>query len=392
MEKTPLQHLADKLPELTALRHTIHQHPDLSGQEGPTVKRLLEFFTTCPPDEVIQNIGGHGFAVVYNSKNVSAGPTSLFTCELDAIPVQEKNTAIEYASTVKGAAHLCGHDGHMASLAALGVTLAHKRPETGRVVLLFRPQEENGRGAPLVIADPKFSSIEPDYVFGYHNLTGYPSGSIVVTKGQFAWTASDFNIELTGRASHGGMPEDAVSPRQALLELISWLEDWRNWPDVHPETNAVLAAYAQLGEDPAHTTSPGYAYIRAAIRSQTAQELQTLNDRIVETVTRTAKQYGLTSQAYMENTLPVTWSTDKEVDLLADSAKSMDLVVCELAAVNRWSDDFGHFTAKYPGVFFAIGDGKQAPQLHAPDLDFPDSNIFVAAKLYWKLVHNLNGI
>ncbi len=43
----------------------------------------------------------------------------MLRCELDAVPVQELPQA-EYCSNIDGVAHQCGHDGHMAIIAAVG--------------------------------------------------------------------------------------------------------------------------------------------------------------------------------------------------------------------------------------------------------------------------------
>ena len=38
-----------------------------------------------------------------------------------------------------------------------------------------------------------------------------------------------------------------------------------------------------------------------------------------------------------------------------------------------WSEDFGHFTARFPGALFGLGAGVEQPALHHPDYDFPDA-------------------
>ena len=380
-------YLLKQFSKIVSLRQAIHRRPCLSANEEYTKNQLLEFFKEYSPDEIITDIGGCGFAVVYNG--AQPGPTTMFTSELDAIPVSEKNE-IPYASKIKGVGHLCGHDGHMASMAALGTLLSHQRPEKGRVVLLYRPQEENGRGAPLVVNDPKFKSIEPDVVFGFHNLPGYPLGSVVIRKGQFCWTASDVCIKLTGRASHGGEPEAAINPTLALVKIVSKLEDFQNWEGVDPERNGVLTGYAQIGENPLHTTAPGHGEIRGCIRSQTAQEMQFLFETIQGIVQEAAAPHGLKWEVYLENTLPVTFSDDKALETLEQAAWANKIPVVWMETANRWSDDFGVLSARWPGGFFGIGTGENSPQLHAPDFDFPDDNLLVACKVYWDIVTKLN--
>ncbi len=63
-------------------------------------------------------------AIVFSGQEME--PTVMLRCELDAVPVQELPQA-EYCSSIDGVAHQCGHDGHMAIIAAVGTDLAAKR-------------------------------------------------------------------------------------------------------------------------------------------------------------------------------------------------------------------------------------------------------------------------
>jgi metal-dependent amidase/aminoacylase/carboxypeptidase family protein len=68
----------------------------------------------------------------------------------------------------------------MAILCGLAIELDRHRPETGKVILLFQPAEEDGSGAQKVLSDTKFAAFNPDYVFALHNLPGYPKNQIIV--------------------------------------------------------------------------------------------------------------------------------------------------------------------------------------------------------------------
>jgi metal-dependent amidase/aminoacylase/carboxypeptidase family protein len=106
------------------LRHTLHRFPELSGNESNTAKRIVQFFNSLKPDVIFEELGGCGVAVIFSGQE--PGPTVMLRCELDAVPVQELPQA-EYCSNIDGVAHQCGHDGHMAILAAVGTDLAAKR-------------------------------------------------------------------------------------------------------------------------------------------------------------------------------------------------------------------------------------------------------------------------
>lgn len=333
-----------------------------------------------------EGLGGCGLAVVFAGDQ--AGPTTIFTCEMDAVPIADHGR-MTYRSQVPEAGHMCGHDGHMAAAAGLGVLLGKRRPLRGRVVLLFRSQEETGRGAPAVLADPKMVEIKPDYVFGFHNMPGYPLGAVLYRRGLFAWAATDYVLELIGKSSHGGQPEAGRSPAMALSQVIERLENLNAWSSLTPECNASQAAYAQLGESE-HGTTPGIARLRATLRSESDDGLKTLCRKIDQAVDKIARAHGLQWHGRPENWIPATHSHDRALDLVLASAREAGLNILELDQAQRWSDDFGVFTQRYPGAFIGLGGGSGCGHLHGPDYDFPDDILKSALPLYWRIVTQLN--
>ena len=53
------------MQDLIELRHFLHQHPELSGQEKLTNRVLNEWVKRTQPDRIIENIGGYGLAAIY---------------------------------------------------------------------------------------------------------------------------------------------------------------------------------------------------------------------------------------------------------------------------------------------------------------------------------------
>ena len=174
MNTVPLSFSQARTPELVMLRRELHQAPEVSGEEALTAARIMEFVERLNPDRLVSGLGGHGVAAVFDSGQ--PGPSVLFRCELDGLPIKEIS-AVDWRSRTDGKGHLCGHDGHMAIVCGLGMALAARRPARGRVIVLFQPAEETGAGAAAVIADPDFSSLRPDFAFALHNLPGLPLGT-----------------------------------------------------------------------------------------------------------------------------------------------------------------------------------------------------------------------
>jgi metal-dependent amidase/aminoacylase/carboxypeptidase family protein len=140
--KTVKRPISDFMPELIRLRRELHAHPEPSDNEQKTAEILTNFFRQFSPDEVIAPLGSNGIAFVFGSGR--SGPTVVFRCELDAIPVEEKND-FAYRSRIPGLSHKCGHDGHMAIMVGLGYLISLNHPQKGQIILLFQPAEETGQ-------------------------------------------------------------------------------------------------------------------------------------------------------------------------------------------------------------------------------------------------------
>ena len=200
-----------------AFRHLLHQNPELSGQERKTARRIIDFTSQCAPSAIIDRLSRYGVAVVYTFAD--DGPTLLFRCETDALPIQDVNT-YAHRSTVSGVSHKCGHDGHAAIVAGLAPWLSQGTFHTERVVLLFQPAEETGKGAIAVIEDPRFAPYRPDYAFALHNVPGYRLHEVVWVADQFSPTVQSMAISLFGKGPHASEPENGVNPASAIAELI----------------------------------------------------------------------------------------------------------------------------------------------------------------------------
>ena len=59
--------------------------------------------------------------------------------------------------------------------------------------------------------------------------------------------------------------------------------------------------------------------------------------------------------------------------MVAKALKAEGIPTEAQSAPMRWSEDFGQFGRHCPSTLFVLGSGKEQPQLHNPDFDFPDS-------------------
>ena len=132
---------------------------------------------------------------------------------MDALPIHEE-TGQEFASTVAGKMHACGHDIHTTTL--LGVAEVLTRPGAAlgrRVVLVFQPAEEALGGAAAMVADGVLDGV--DMALGFHNQPDMPVGRFGYVRGSTLAAADRFDLVVRGKSGHAAHPELARSTRSS---------------------------------------------------------------------------------------------------------------------------------------------------------------------------------
>ncbi|WP_299760543.1 amidohydrolase [uncultured Pontibacter sp.] len=373
------------LLELTQLRRHLHQHPELSGAETHTAAYLEALLRKYSPAAIHSQVGGTGLLVVFNSKNPDEGPTILFRAELDALPIVEDNPDLAYTSKNTGVAHLCGHDGHMTILMGLASLLHHHKPSKGKFILLFQPAEETGAGAWDVLQDARLQQLNPDYVFALHNLPGWPKHQVVIKENVFAAASTGMIVELHGKPSHAAEPENGNNPGEAMAEIILKFNEMIRQKELFQDLTLLTVIHAQLGEV-AFGTNPGIGTVMATLRSYQTADLHKLKELTRQSVEQIALKYRLKYKISFVEEFPATINHSKAVQLVRQAAEKLDLQVQEATQPFRWSEDFGHLTAKYNGALFGLGAGMDQPQLHHANYDFPDDLILTGASMFYEII------
>lgn len=373
--------------EIIKLRQEIHKHPEVSNDEYNTSERIIHYVKKFNPDEIIK-LGETGVAFAFNGKK--KGETVVFRAELDALSIKEKS-GVEYTSVNDHIAHACGHDGHMAILTGLTQKISENPPTKGRVVMLFQPAEEIEQGARDVVENPNFMDIKPDYMFALHNVPGFEKHKIILKKGSFASASKGMTIKLNGITAHAAEPQNGISPADAISDIIKKLHAIRDNKTLFKDFVMLTIIHIQLGEI-SFGTSPGYAELRITLRAFENEDMQLLTDKCEKTIREISDAEKLSCKISYSEAFPATVNNDDCVGIVEQSATQANLNIEYIDKPFKWSEDFGYFTEKYDACYFGLGSGKNQPQLHNPDYDFPDDiiesgiNIFYA--IYKKIVSN----
>lgn len=379
----------EHINDIIQFRRKLHQLAETAGDEEQTSQTIIKFLKDTNPDDIVDNIGGYGLVATYEGEE--DGPSVMLRCELDALPIPESND-LDYNSKNPDTGHKCGHDGHMSIICGVAKYLENHRPKKGNIKLLFQPAEETGQGALRMLDDEKFEKVEPDYIFGLHNLPGYPKHQIIVRDDVFASASKGFIVRFHGETSHAAHPEDGRSPALAMSNLVESLSAIPQFYTALQFAARVTVIHAKLGEI-AFGTSPGYAEVMATLRTHRDEEMDILEDKALKIEQGLAKTYDLNSEHEWTESFDATINSHEDSNkLIRLVANNNELDLHEKDVPFAWSEDFGHFLAKYDGAFFGLGSGRQHPQLHASNYDFPDEIIQTGIKMFAGIIDEINGL
>lgn len=369
--------------EILTLRKYLHQNPELSGFEFQTAKTIAAFLKQYSPDELLENLGnGTGIIAVYHpDKEVKQ--TIMFRCELDALPIQEINE-FDHRSDVDEVSHKCGHDGHMSIMCSLAKKLSEKRMKHTKVVLLFQPAEENGEGAVAIYNDSRFKELNPDQVFALHNLPGYDHHDIVVKNHTFTCAVNSIIVKLQGRTAHAGEPENGENPALAIAEIINQFNT-KIQPDPTKEKFTVLTPiYITMGTED-YGISAGYGEIHYTFRRAANAEMKELEIELEEIAVKAAAKYKLQPEISWTQRFSANENDPSAVDFVRKAANDLKFNLIEREVPFQWGEDFGIFTEHFKGAMFGLGSGKETPNLHNPDYDWPDEITETGAQIFYKI-------
>lgn len=373
--------------ELTAFRHRLHRHPEVSGQEEWTAAQVVQALRPLDPNRIVTGLGSHGVAAVWDG--AAAGPTVMFRAELDALPIEEMSQAA-HRSAIPGKGHLCGHDGHATILTGLARLIARRPPARGRVVLLFQPAEEDGSGAAAVLADPRFADIRPDWAFALHNMPGVPLGHAVIAPGPANCASEGLRVVFRGRTAHASMPETGLSPALALADLMPAALAAGPGGAVGPGFRLVSLCHARMGE-PAFGITPGEGELWLTLRTLLDDDMAALRDQVMGLALDLARRHGLTVAFTHHDRFAACTNHAEATRAIMHSLDALGINHGQSGLPMRASEDFGQFGTVARSAMFLLGAGETRPALHNPDYDFPDDLIPQGVAVFDQIRRDLLG-
>ncbi len=333
------------------LREKLHELAERSGEEKETKACLMDFLrenTSLRIDDF-----GLWFCAVHSESETAE--TVAFRADMDALPVEN------------GAAHLCGHDGHCAVLAGLGLYLENRI--LGRnIVLIFQHAEENGMGGKVCCQALK--EYQVSRVYAFHNIPKWPENVVLIRRDTFACASRGMTITFNGRPSHAAYPENGQNPGFTAARLISSLPEITDSSHYHGLAMATLIG-AKIGEK-TFGSAAGKAEVWLTLRAWSDDDLTALISNIKEKAIFEASRDGAETTVSFNAGFPATMNDNDTLARLVEICRQVHLECIEVPEPFRWSEDFGYYGADAKAVMVGVGAGLNWPQLHTEEFIFND--------------------
>ena len=377
-----LNRIAAFADEMKGWRRHLHQNPELAFECHETAAFIAERLREIGVDEIHPGIAKTGIVAIING--VGDGPTIGLRADMDALPILEV-TGAEYASSVPGKMHACGHDGHVTMLLGAAKYLAETRRFAGRVALIFQPAEEDGGGGEVMVQEGIMDRFGIGQVYGIHNAPNVAFGHFHTTPGPLMASVDTAFVYVTGKGGHGATPHECIDPVVAVVGMVSAIQTIipRN---VYALEEAVISV-TQIHTGTASNIIPEEAMFCATIRCFKPDVRALLKRRVLEIVEGHAMAYGVTARTEYQWGYPATINHEDETEFAAEVAREVVGADAVDARANRemGSEDFSYMLEARPGAYLFMGIGPGAG-LHHPAYDFNDEAAPVGASFFARLV------
>ena len=357
--ESSIKQLAKAIREdIIAIRHDIHQHPELSFQEERTAQKVETYLKGLGLEtHRISNTG------VWAMIQGEAGPgkTLALRADLDALPIQEA-TQKDYQSVNDGVMHACGHDVHTSALLGAATILVQLKAQLkGQIKLIFQPGEEKlPGGASLLIKEGILSHPPVDAIIGQHVMPLIPSGKVGFRQGLYMASTDEIYITIHGKGGHGAMPHLCVDPVAITAQLLVNLQQI-----VSRQAKPILPTVLSFGKLYSHggatNVIPNAVSIEGTLRTLDESwraEVKTLISKMCHSI---AEANGARAEVRIENGYPFLKNDEALSGFLTQAAKTY-MGEAQVEPLDIWmaAEDFAYYSQEVPACFYRLGTRNEA--------------------------------
>ena len=371
--------------DMTGWRRDIHANPELGLQEHRTSEKVASLLRSWGI-AVTRGLAKTG--VVGTLRNGTSRKAIGIRADMDALEMSEAND-FPWRSTNPGAMHACGHDGHTTMLLGAARYLAENRNFDGTVHFIFQPAEEGLGGGRIMVEEGLFERFPCDMVFGAHNDTYLPVGTITAVAGRVSAASDRFWIRLRGKGGHAARPHRTIDPVVVGAHMVLALQSIVA-RRINPQDAAVLSI-TQFHAGSTGNVIPEEALLNGTVRTLKADVRDEMEKLLDESAKATAAAFGAeASVEYSRGYPPVMNAEDptERAALAGQKVVGAEKVVRERLP-GMGGEDFSYMAQKVPGCFVRIGQAngdRGSVPVHNPRYDFNDEILPIGASFWATLV------
>ncbi len=362
--------------DLVAMRHDLHQHPEVGLDLPRTQDRVLEALNGLPLEI---STGESLSSVTAVLRGGSPGPAVLLRGDMDALPVQEQ-TGLEFSSRNDGAMHACGHDLHTAMLVGAARVLSAQRAELpGDVVFMFQPGEEGWDGAGRMLEEGVLdaSGSRVSSAYGMHVFSSqFPRGTFTTRPGTLMAASDALYVTVRGSGGHGSAPHLAQDPIVVAAEIVTALQTLvtRRFDVFDP----VVVTVGSFHGGTRRNIIPDSARFDATVRSFSPAARERIMTEAPALCRQLAAAHGLEAEVEFVDEYPMTVNHDDHASFVADVVSEVfgDERYQSMRDPNAGAEDFSRVLEAVPGCYLMLGahpgDSADTPNNHSPKAVFVD--------------------
>ena len=374
------------IDEIIDIRRHIHAHPELSGLEHQTAILIAGYLRNIGWD-VQESVGRTGIIAEFGpSDNGYIG----LRVDMDALPIHE-NTNLDFASTLDGVMHACGHDLHICIGLGVAQLIKDFKHKSG-IRIIFQPAEEIASGARWMIEDGAIENLKQ--IIGVHVFPELSVGKVGIKEGSLTAAAGELTIEIKGKSGHGARPYEGIDSIWAASRIISGIQE-----AVTRELDALdplVITFGKINGGKAYNILAEKVTILGTVRCTNVELFDNLGQWLNSTISSLAKTCGAECVIKFRKITPPV-NNDIEINrVLRESAINLFGLknVIELQKPSMGAEDFAEFLDYVPGSMFRLGVTKNdnfAP-LHSAEFNPDEVAIRVAVKLITDTILRLDKL
>lgn len=356
-------------------RQYLHQIPELG---------FCEFQTSAYLKEQLEKLGYEVYStaktgILAYRKGVSEECIA-FRSDMDGLSITEE-TNVDFASTIEGQMHACGHDGHMSILLGFATYVSTLSSLKKSLLFIFQPAEEGPGGAEVIVKEGVLKKFNVKSIFGLHIYPEIEEGKFGLRPGAMTAQTGELDLMIEGVGGHGAMPHKSNDALIVAAQLINSYQSIIS-RNLNPIEAGVLTIGTINGGERRNIIAQKVE-LTGTIRAFSEDVYEMIKKRMNEINHGLELMFNVKVSTQFTDMYPSIMNDPSLFDLISQSKLGEHLIEIDPMMI---AEDFSYYQKEVPGLFFMLGSRNEALgytyPLHHAKFNFSERVMMDGIKLY----------